>query len=120
MDGGDTMRSTDPVERSTFKDKLGGAHTTIIGGRHGKGLLSLVSQHPCVKRIIPSVITTKGKSAAGGSISAKVLRSDDRGNLRVLLSRGTSSQEIRIITTVGDVAEGKRVMDELNEMLSED
>ncbi len=114
------MRSAAPTLRSAFKDKLGGAHTTIIGGRHGKKLLDLVSHHPCVKRIIPSVITTKGKSAAGGSISAKVLRPDDRGNLRVLLSHGTSSQEIRIITTVGDVAEGERVVKELNEMLSED
>ncbi|MDW7732022.1 MAG: DUF2103 domain-containing protein [Methanolobus sp.] len=102
------------------KSKLGGSHTTIIGNRHGKKLVALVSQHPEVKKIIPSVITVKGKGNSGGILSAKVLRPDDRGNLRMLISHGTSSQELRIITTVGDAIEGERVMEELNSMLTSD
>lgn len=102
------------------KSKLGGSHTTIIGDRQGKKLVALVSQHPEVKKIIPSVITVKGKGNSGGILSAKVLRPDDRGNLRMLISHGTSSQELRIITTVGDAIEGERVMEELNSMLTSD
>lgn len=104
---------------SILRDKLGGAHTTVIGGRAGKKILRTISRHPDVKRIIPSVITVRGKSAAGGTMCAKVLRPDNRGNLRLLLSQGTSSQEIRIITSVGNIGEGERVMMELNSMLSE-
>ncbi|WP_406659599.1 DUF2103 domain-containing protein [Methanolobus sp. ZRKC3] len=102
------------------KNKIGGAHTTIIGGRHGKKIINIISQHPEVKKIIPSVITVKGKGNSGGVITGKVQRPDDRGNLRMLLSHGTSSQEIRIVTTVGDVSEGARVMGELNAMLVDD
>jgi hypothetical protein len=101
-----------------LRDKLGGAHTTVIGGRTGKKILRLVGGHPDIKRIIPSVITVRGKSASGGALSAKVLRPDGRGNLRLLLSQGTSSQEIRIVTNVGEFAEGERVMAELNAILS--
>jgi hypothetical protein len=102
------------------KKKLGGAHTTIIGGRHGKKIVSLISQHPEVKKVIPSVITVKGKGNSGGVITGKIQRPDERGNLRMLLSHGTSSQEIRIITTVGDFTEGVRLMGELNAMLVDD
>ncbi len=105
---------------SKLKNKLGGAHTTIIGGRHGKKIVSLISQHPEIKKIIPSVITVKGKGNSGGVITGKVQRPDDRGNLRLLLSHGTSSQEIRIITTVGDASEGLRIMDEINSVLVDD
>ncbi|MBC7085618.1 MAG: DUF2103 domain-containing protein [Methanomethylovorans sp.] len=99
--------------------KLGGSHTTIIGGRHGKKIVGLISQHAEVKKIVPSVITVKGKSNPGGLIIAKVLRPDERGNLRLLISQGTSSQELRIITTVGDVQSGERIMHELNRMILE-
>jgi hypothetical protein len=102
-------------EQSYSKNKLGGAHTTIIGRRAGKKLIKLVSQHPEVKKIIPSVISVKG--IAGGSLTAKVLRADARGNLRLLLSEGRSFQEVRLVTTVGTAEEGDRIMDELNEIL---
>ena len=69
--------------------KLGGAHTTIVGGRTGRKVAEIVARHPMVKRIIPSVISVKG--AAGGKTTAKVLRSDARGNLRLLISSGTVS-----------------------------
>lgn len=101
--------------QSSSKKKLGGAHTTIIGGRAGKKLVKLVSQHPDVKKVIPSVISVKG--IAGGSLTGKVLRADARGNLRLLLSEGRSIQEVRLVTTVGTTEEGDRIMNELNEIL---
>ncbi|WP_440952355.1 DUF2103 domain-containing protein [Methanococcoides sp. FTZ1] len=102
---------------TTLKAKLHGAHTTVIGERQGKKVLGIISQHEEVKSIIPSVITVKGKSSPGGNLTAKVLRPDERGNLRMLLSHGTSSQEIRIVTTVATHDEGERVMEELNALL---
>lgn len=101
--------------QSSLKNKLGGVHTTIIGGRAGKKLVKLVSQHPEVKKLIPSVISVKG--IAGGSLTGKVLRADARGNLRLLLSEGRSFQEVRLVTTVGTAEEGDRIMNELNEIL---
>ncbi len=101
--------------QSPSKNKLGGVHTTIIGGRAGKKLVKLVSQHPEVKKVIPSVISVKG--IAGGSLIGKVLRADSRGNLRLLLSEGRSFQEVRLVTTVGTAEEGDRIMNELNGIL---
>lgn len=101
--------------QSSYKNKLGGVHTTIIGGRAGKKLVKLVTQHPEVKKVIPTVISVKG--IAGGSLTGKILRADARGNLRLLLSEGRSFQEIRLVTTVGTAEEGDRIMDELNEIL---
>ena len=103
------------MQEESPRNKLGGAHTTIIGGRAGKKLVKLVSQHPEIKKIIPSVISVKGM--AGGSLTGKVLRADARGNLRLLLSEGRSFQEIRLVTTVGTAEEGERIMDELNKIL---
>lgn len=108
------------VAKGKLQNKLGGSHTTIIGGRRGKKLVKVISAHPEVKKIIPSVITVRGKGPSGGVISAKILRPDERGNLRMLISHGTSAQEIRIITTVGDAVEGERIMNELNKMLFDD
>ena len=102
-----------------YHTKIGGSHTTIIGGRHGKKLVQLISLHTEVKKIVPSVITVRGQSNPGGLIIGKVLRSDSRGNLRLLLSHGTSFQELRIITTVGDLQSGERIMNELNQMIED-
>jgi hypothetical protein len=101
--------------QNSSRNKLGGAHTTVIGGRAGKKLIKLVSQHPEIKKVIPSVIAVKG--IAGGNLTGKVLRSDARGNLRLLLSEGRSFQEIRLVTTVGTAEEGDRIMNELNQSL---
>jgi len=101
--------------QNSSKNKLGGSHTTIIGGRAGKKLVKLVSQHPEIKKVIPSVISVKG--TAGGSLTGKILRADARGNLRLLLSEGRSFQEIRLVTTVGTAEEGDRIMNELNEII---
>jgi hypothetical protein len=107
-----------PVDKP--KSKLGGSHTTIIGERQGKKLVALISRHPEVKKIIPSVITVRGKGVSGGIITGKVQRPDERGNLRLLISCGTSFQELRLITTVGDLSEGERIMRELNAILKDD
>jgi hypothetical protein len=101
--------------QNSLKNKIGGAHTTIIGGRAGKKIVKLVSQHPEIKKVIPSIISVKG--TAGGSLTGKVLRADARGNLRLLLSEGRSFQEIRLVTTVGTAEEGDRIMNQLNETL---
>ncbi|MDQ1254069.1 MAG: hypothetical protein QG646_3289 [Euryarchaeota archaeon] len=101
--------------KNSSRNKLGGAHTTVIGGRAGKKLIKLISQHPEIKKVIPSVISVKG--IAGGNLTGKVLRSDVRGNLRLLLSEGRSFQEIRLVTTVGTAEEGDRIMNELNQSL---
>ncbi len=111
----ENKNSLEEKTQSSSKNKLGGIHTTIIGGRAGKKLVKLVSQHPEIKKVIPSVISTKG--IAGGSLTGKVLRADARGNLRLLLSEGRSFQEVRLVTTVGTAEEGDRIMSELNEIL---
>ncbi len=98
-------------------DKLGGAHSTVISGRTGKKVVRIVAKHPLVKRIVPTVISVKGH--AGGKTTAKVLRPDARGNLRLLISSGTSAQELRIVTTVGNFEQGELLQRELNEMLSD-
>jgi hypothetical protein len=79
-----------------------------------------MSQHSEIKKIIPSIITVKGKGNSGGILTARVQRPDDRGNLRLLISHGTSFQELRLITTVGNFKEGERIMEELNSLLSDD
>jgi hypothetical protein len=109
--------ATDVNGANGHRSKLGGSHTTIIGGRIGKKIVSLLSRHPEVKKIIPSVITVKGKGNSGGMLNARVQRPDERCNLRLLISHGTSFQELRIITTVGSFEEGERIMEELNSLL---
>lgn len=111
--------TTGNKEISKPKSKLGGSHSTIIGGRTGKKVVSLVSRHPDVKKIIPSVIKVKGKGNSGGVLTARALRPDDRGNLRLLLSHGTSFQELRLVTRVGSFSDGERIMEELNSLLSD-
>ena len=101
-------------------EKIGWAHTTIIGWRHRKKLIYTILDHSEVKRRVPSVINVKGNAAASGGITGKVLRSDTRGNLRMIITHGTAVQEIRVITTVADDTEGERLMNELNAMLFDD
>ncbi|WNY27354.1 DUF2103 domain-containing protein [Methanolapillus ohkumae] len=103
---------------SSKKTKMGGVHTTIIGERTGKKIVALVAAHPQVKKIIPGIIKIKGPS--GGSFRAKVLRPDNRGNLRLLLSQGTSVQEIQLVTTAADPKSGETVLAELNEMIEKE
>jgi len=97
------------------KDKMGGTHTTIIGGREGRSIIHLVAAYPKVKKVIPGIIQVKG--IAGGCFRAKVLRSDSRGNLRLLFSHGSSVQEIRLVTTGATAEEGDFISDDLNRLI---
>jgi Predicted metal-binding protein len=95
-----------------WKNKRGGTHTTLIGDRAGRRIASLVASDSRIKKLIPGIIQVKGPS--GGAFRAKVLRPDNRGNLRLLFTQGTSFQEIMLITTAADVSEGEAISDDLN------
>ena len=106
------------LQPDSLKSKLGGIHTTIIGDRKGRKIASLVASHASVKKLVPGIIQSKGPS--GGSFRAKVLRPDMRGNLRLLFTQGTSFQEIILVTTAADFAEGEAVSDELNALIEKE
>lgn len=115
------------IERRTERDlavvdrppgeKISGAHTTLVGSRTGKAILESVASHPHVKKIVPGPIETGG--SAGGGVSAKVTRTDENGNLRLLLRDGSSVQTNRIVTTANDRSRGKRLLEELTTLLEE-
>ena len=42
------------------REKLGGRHTTLIGGRRGRAVIQLIAEHPHVKKIIPGPIDASG------------------------------------------------------------
>ncbi|MCS3924630.1 DUF2103 domain-containing protein [Methanosalsum natronophilum] len=101
----------------SLKKKLGGSHTTIVGDRLGKKVLKTISLNSEIKKIIPSFIKVKGKGVSGGSLNCKIMRADDRGNLRLLISQGTTTQEIRLVTTAGDKKAGERIRNNINQAL---
>ena len=100
------------------REKLGGRHTTLIGGRTGRRAISTVAEHPHVKKIVPGPIDAGGKGSQSG-LRAKVTRADDNGNVRLLLRDGSSVQENRVVTTAMDRETGERVREDLNEALAE-
>lgn len=97
-------------------EKLGGAHSTVVGGRDGQDVLYLVAEHPHVKKIIPGPIDAGGSSSQTG-LRAKVTRADDRGNLRLLVRDGSSVQENRVVTTAATAEQGERVRTAINDEL---
>ena len=99
-------------------DKLGGSHTTLIGGRDGQRVVQTVAGHPHVKKVIPGPIDAGGASSPSG-VRAKATRADANGNVRVLIRDGSSVQENRVITTAGDRELGEHVRADLNEALRE-
>ncbi|NGM69923.1 DUF2103 domain-containing protein [Natronolimnobius sp. AArcel1] len=103
---------TPPVE------KIGGSHTTLIGGRTGMRAIRAVAGHPHVKKVIPGPIDAGGKGSQSG-MRAKVTRADNGGNVRMLLRDGSSVQENRIVTTARDREMGERIRDDLNDVLTE-
>lgn len=100
-------------------EKLGGSHTTLIGGRKGRRAIGVVAGHPHVKKVIPGPIDASGTGSRTG-LRAKVTRADDNGNVRLLLRDGSSVQENRIVTTAMNHETGERVRDDLNEALREE
>jgi hypothetical protein len=97
-------------------EKLGGSHTTLIGGRGGRNAVGVVAEHPHVKKVVPGPIDAGGMSSRTG-LRAKVTRADGNGNVRLLLRDGSSVQENRVVTTAMDRETGERVRDDLNEAL---
>jgi hypothetical protein len=95
--------------------KLGGDHTTIIGGRKGRRLIQRIASEEEIKKIIPGIIKV-GMSPKGG-LRAKFLRPDERGNLRLLLREGSSVQEIFIVTKASSFKEGEEIAKKLEKYL---
>ena len=91
------------------EEKIGGAHSTIVGGREGAKLLQKLAKSEFVKKIVPGVIEAKG-SAVGGGVRLKLTRSDEKGNIRALLIDGATVQKVLIITTAGDKESGEEVL----------
>jgi hypothetical protein len=112
----DEGRSLEVVETEP-DEKIGGAHSTLIGGRAGEELLREIAGHAHVKKIIPGPIESGGSGTDRG-VTAKATRADRNGNVRVLLRDGSSVQENRIVTTAKDREAGERVRGELNEALT--
>jgi hypothetical protein len=101
------------------EEKIGGSHSTLIGGRTGMKAIHLVAGHPHVKKVIPGPIDAGGSGSQSG-LRAKATRADTNGNVRLLLRDGSSVQENRIVTTAGDRETGERVREDLNELLQEE
>ncbi|MFC4248781.1 DUF2103 domain-containing protein [Natribaculum luteum] len=110
-------RALDVVETPPA-EKIGGSHTTLIGGRTGMRVIQTVAGHPHVKKVIPGPIDAGGKGSQSG-LRAKVTRADDGGNVRLLLRDGSSVQENRIVTTARDRETGELVREDLNDVLAE-
>lgn len=91
--------------------KIGGSHSTIIGGREGRNLVLKIASSEYVKKIIPGVIENSG--TATGSVRLKLTRADERGNIRGLLIHGGSVQQLHIITTAKDMEEGEFILKNL-------
>lgn len=112
-----SSRALDVVETPPA-EKIGGSHTTLIGGRTGMRAIRTVADHPHVKKVIPGPIDAGGIGSQSG-LRAKVTRADDGGNVRMLLRDGSSVQENRVVTTARDREMGEHIREDLNDVLSE-
>ncbi len=106
------------VVEATLAEKLGGSHSTLIGGRDGRQALKTVAAHPNVKKIIPGPIDASGTGSQSG-VRAKATRPDQHGNVRLLLRDGSSVQENRVVTTAHDRDGGNQVAADLNDALAD-
>lgn len=106
------------VVTASLSEKLGGSHTTLIGGRSGREAVETVAEHPHVKKLVPGPIDASGGGSSSG-VRAKATRADNNGNVRLLVRDGSSVQENRIVTTAYDRDTGERVREDLNEALQE-
>ena len=106
------------VVEASVAEKLGGSHSTLIGGRDGQAALETVADHPHVKKIVPGPIDAGGSGSRTG-LRAKATRADGTGNVRLLVRDGSSVQENRVVTTAGDRKLGEHVRADLNDALAE-
>jgi hypothetical protein len=100
------------------REKIGGAHSTVIGDREGMRAIRTIADHPNVKKVVPGPIDAGGSGSRTG-MRAKVSRADGNGNLRLVLRDGSSVQENRVVTTARDRETGERLRATLNEALEE-
>ena len=100
------------------REKVGGSHSTLVGGRAGKRIVRLAADHPHVKKVIPGPIDAGGRGSRTG-VRATATRADGTGNVRLLVRDGSSVQEVRVVTTAADRAQGERVRGDLNAGLDE-
>lgn len=107
------------VVEASLTEKLGGSHSTLVGGRTGQRALETVAAHPHVKKVIPGPIDAGGSGSRTG-VRAKATRADEHGNVRLLVRDGSSVQENRIVTTASDRELGERVRADLNDALREE
>uniref|UniRef100_A0A7C4WE87 Metal-binding protein n=1 Tax=Geoglobus ahangari TaxID=113653 RepID=A0A7C4WE87_9EURY len=91
--------------------KIGGSHSTIIGGREGINLVLKIASSEYVKKIVPGVIENSG--TATGGVRLKLTRTDEKGNIKGLLIHGGSVQQLYIITTAKDMEEGEFILKSL-------
>ncbi len=101
------------------REKLGGAHSTLVGGRAGRKVVGIVADHPHVKKVIPGPIESGGRGSRTG-VRAKATRAGANGNVRVLVRDGSSVQEVRVVTTAADRSQGERVREDVNRVLTDD
>jgi hypothetical protein len=126
IDGGDPVetavsrRGDAPLEvvETPPGEKIGGSHSTLVGGRDGQRVIQTVAGHPHVKKVIPGPIDAGGSGSQSG-VRAKATRADGNGNVRLLLRDGSSVQENRVVTTARDRDLGERVRADLNDALGE-
>jgi hypothetical protein len=104
------------VVEASVAEKLGGAHSTVIGGRDGREALAIAADHPNVKKLIPGPIDAGGSGSRSG-VRAKATRADGTGNVRLLLRDGSSVQENRVVTTASSREAGERIRAALNDEL---
>jgi hypothetical protein len=99
--------------------KLGGSHSTLVGGRDGQRAIRTVASHPHVKKVVPGPIDAGGSGSRSG-VRAKATRADDNGNVRLLVRDGSSVQENRVVTTAQDRETGERIRADLNDGLADE
>ncbi|MFC7138670.1 DUF2103 domain-containing protein [Halosimplex aquaticum] len=115
-----SRRGEAPLEvvETAPREKIGGSHSTLVGGRAGQRAIQTVAGHPHVKKIIPGPIDAGGSGSRSG-VRAKATRAGENGNVRLLIRDGSSVQENRIVTTARERELGEVVREDLNQALRE-
>jgi len=115
-----SRRGDAPLEvvEAAPREKIGGSHSTLVGGRAGQRAIQTVAGHPHVKKIIPGPIDAGGSGSRSG-VRAKATRAGENGNVRLLIRDGSSVQENRVVTTARERDLGEVVREDLNEALRE-
>lgn len=111
-----STKRLETVEKNP-SDKLGGSHTTVIGGRDGESIIMSIASCSFVKKVIPGPIDGGGNS--GGGFRSELTRSDSSGNIKVLIKEGGTVQTIRVVTTAQDRDSASVVEKRVEDLISE-